>query len=944
MLRFSVLAICLILFLPLSDGFAQKKLNKRIPTERIVELDTPYACSWLPRRSRYTLVRVRRYRENRRGESIAVVSKITRKDIRTKTRKRNRLIRKIERLSQRLASRPGARRLNRRLERLQNRLARVREIPDLAQRCSNLMGPPGELSSCLDNDLPASISFVPGRLRTKSLSNSASCQGEVFYEVLSGAPGANVHLAGTTLTIQSDQTVNSEIALRKCITLTDGNWTCLEEENVALTPCSISSQDQSFELPDGENHRLELSINNSCDGASTISITTPPQHSSIVGVEAEHVNLETKYSLGTDTFEYRSCNLSHDFCGETSLVSLQVVQGEDFRGNPESLSPYREYISANERRHLIWKLSLNSAELLSGEGSTLSLSDFITERLLNKEWLPESTAKELAALRDQEFKFPVASQQDPFIIDMPDIGSPEAPPAGTLIPLYSEEEQFLSHHEINEGIERFLSVSARSFHAGLSRYFWGFPQTGGYTLFRSRYLQPTAGTMLHFLMTHFGTAGSTITGAEELWVGDYLNHLNRYSLGNFRELIRGKTPSGCSENYGIGTLGEGQGMICNSLSNFWLDNQSNTPSTPNENFAREFMEIYTLGIEDPISGMKNYSDIDDVVAATSFMSGIHEDPSPPIWKGLMRFNTSRHSQNPQSIFTQFSQQYPALALEDASLTPAEFTDHLFDNHPGVARYIAKKVFSMLVYPEPSDEIVEELAFYFKDQGFDLHKLLMKIARSEAMFSKRAAERNCVSSPFQSFAKTINGLQLSLASIKSAIGGVCHNHQRCQQKFFNAIQEDLSFAGEALLDFPDVFGYDYCGEDDGKDGSGAWLTSANLLSRTVSMISFISSHNKFIQPREDLGVITRFKQLQQFMSPSGAEETIQPEDVIYYFKKTFSLKLDQQEHDILYEYLTHDWISGAPQPTEWNPADDAFMEEKLAGLTAIVSSLAQSNIH
>jgi len=925
-------------------GQAQANSPRRLPAGNVVELNAPFACSWNQRQGRYLLVRLRRYGINRRGNPFAIVRNVPRRNIRERRQRRNRLQRRVARLSQRLQQNPDSPRIANRLQRVENRLNRVRRVPDLADRCNSLAGPPRALDACINSDIPQTITFIPGVPRTASLSTSANCEGEIYYEVMNESSGVQISASENQLSVFSDLNHAFEIDLRKCLTLTDGSWSCLNEQTVTLSPCSLNSVEQEVVLSDGLTQELELFVDQSCDNQSVVSITQPPTNSEIVQIENSIVTIQTTFSLGQDSFKYQVCNESHNSCGEASEIKLLVQQGDDFLGDPESLAPYRQHISTNERKHLVWKLGLNSVEILAGEGATLPLDAFISQRLLKSDWLPESTAHELERLAQVGFTFPVASLQDPFILDLPDLSEAGAPTAGSYIPLFRESEPFDSSQEIELGAERFLSVTARSFHSGLNRYFWGFPQAGGYTLFRARYLQPAAGNMLHFLLGHFGTSGSTITGGQEHWVGDYLYLLNRNSLGNYRELIRGTSDSGCADQFEPGQYGLGQGMVCNTLSNFWLDNQSNTATSPNENFAREFMELYVLGIDDQVSGMQNYTDITDVDAATHFMSGIRANSQVPVWKRLYGFDQSRHSTKPKTIFGELAPYYPQLALEDATLTPAEFTDHLFDHHPGASRYIARKVFSMMVYPDPSDIIVEELGNYFKNVNYDLKKLLQKIARSEAMFSARAANRGCVSSPFQSFARTINGLQLSLTSHRSGVSGACSNERACQQAFFNSLDENLSRAGESLLNFPDVFGYDYCGEDQGKDGSGAWLTSANLLSRTTSMISFIASHNRFVAKRTDPAVITRFHQLRHLIDPSGQYEQIQPSDVIAFYQDRFALKLDSSEYDLLYEYLTHSWNSGAPVPVEWNPESQTFMEHKLAGLTAIVAGMAQVNMH
>lgn len=48
----------------------------------------------------------------------------------------------------------------------------------------------------------------------------------------------------------------------------------------------------------------------------------------------------------------------------------------------------------------------------------------------------------------------------------------------------------------------------------------------------------------------------------------------------------------------------------------WLDNQQNTKNKPNENYAREVMELFTMGIG-------NYSEADVKEAARALLDGLH---------------------------------------------------------------------------------------------------------------------------------------------------------------------------------------------------------------------------------------------------------------------------------------------------------------------------------
>ncbi|NJB81446.1 DUF1800 family protein [Wenyingzhuangia aestuarii] len=83
---------------------------------------------------------------------------------------------------------------------------------------------------------------------------------------------------------------------------------------------------------------------------------------------------------------------------------------------------------------------------------------------------------------------------------------------------------------------------------------------------------------------------------------DYLRLLENFSLGNFKSLL-----------YQI---------TINNLMLAYLDNGSNSVSNPNENFAREVLELFTIG-KGPVAGIGDYTNFteEDIVQAARLLTG-----------------------------------------------------------------------------------------------------------------------------------------------------------------------------------------------------------------------------------------------------------------------------------------------------------------------------------
>jgi uncharacterized protein (DUF1800 family) len=81
---------------------------------------------------------------------------------------------------------------------------------------------------------------------------------------------------------------------------------------------------------------------------------------------------------------------------------------------------------------------------------------------------------------------------------------------------------------------------------------------------------------------------------------EYVQRLQRHALGNYRDFL--------------------EDMLSDGIFHLYLNNFDNTYLEPNENFGREFLELYTAGVEDPITKEPTYSEV-DVVSSTRALSG-----------------------------------------------------------------------------------------------------------------------------------------------------------------------------------------------------------------------------------------------------------------------------------------------------------------------------------
>ncbi len=144
----------------------------------------------------------------------------------------------------------------------------------------------------------------------------------------------------------------------------------------------------------------------------------------------------------------------------------------------------------------------------------------------------------------------------------------------------------------------------------------------------------------------------------------------------------------------------------------WLDGQSNVKGHPNENWSREVMELFTLGIG-------NYTEQDvreGARAATGWT--LASD-------GKVAFNPQRFDSGTKTILGQSGN----LSMDDFS--------RLLANRPETAKRTAKKLFVWFVGDDPSDAELAPLLDTWQTTGGEIRSVLRTLFLSDAFTPERA---------------------------------------------------------------------------------------------------------------------------------------------------------------------------------------------------------------
>jgi uncharacterized protein (DUF1800 family) len=207
----------------------------------------------------------------------------------------------------------------------------------------------------------------------------------------------------------------------------------------------------------------------------------------------------------------------------------------------------------------------------------------------------------------------------------------------------------------------------------------------------------------------------------------------------------------------------------------WLDNRANAKAHPNENYAREVMELFALGLG-------NYTE-DDIKEAARAFTGWSLDKNQQA-----TFYPARHDDGIKTV------------LGKSGRLDADDVISIVVSQPVHQRFLAHKLLEFFVYSDPEPELIEDVARTYALSGYDVAKTVGAILRSNVFFSPRAY-RAIPKSP----------IELAIGTLRY-IGA---------QSVPPNIVYQLARMGQEPLNPPSVKGW---------DGGPAWINTSTMLAR------------------------------------------------------------------------------------------------------------------
>ena len=267
----------------------------------------------------------------------------------------------------------------------------------------------------------------------------------------------------------------------------------------------------------------------------------------------------------------------------------------------------------------------------------------------------------------------------------------------------------------------------------------------------------------------------------------HINVLRRHALGSFRELVVDVTRD--------------PAML------YWLDNHLNGKTVNgqkqvNENYGRELLELYTMGLD---SGYTQ----SDVVETAKVLSGWTLDG----WNRFV-FDPQMHIDGDKVV----------LGYRVRSNGMQELFD-LLDNailpHAAPATFLARKLWRWFVAETAEPGIIDELARRLRQDGYRLRGVVETILRSNWFFSSRALH-----------AQIKNPVEYVIGALRATNTPVFSYKQ---------LGARISYVGYPLLRYSSPFGL---------PGGAAWINAANVIARG-------NFANEMTQLATSAGIANRF---------------------------------------------------------------------------------------
>lgn len=432
--------------------------------------------------------------------------------------------------------------------------------------------------------------------------------------------------------------------------------------------------------------------------------------------------------------------------------------------------------------------------------------------------------------------------------------------------------------------------------------------------------------LIFFLHTTFTVSKDDGSGTSTHFY-DHLRLLDFYAYGNIKSLAKKIT-------------------FDNSML-VYLDNTTNNANNPNENYAREFLELFTI-LKGPQIGdgdYTNYTEL-DVQQAAKVFSGIKIqndrsliDSETNLPRG--RVSVNNHDSNNKTFSHAFNNQTIIGGNSESSIIEEidSFVEMIFDKE-ATAKSFCRKLYRFYVKNEISDEIENDiigpLAIELKNNNYEILPTVKKLLSSEHFFDVDDGEQSDeiygsqVKSPLQLVSEVSTCFNLEIPD--PSINNIDF------YRFFVFIHNFyLTGSGMVLFSPDSVAGYPAHYQEPSYDRH--WFSSNTVLARYKLILSLLSGRNKIgnnnlIYARLN---ITNYVQ-QHIVNPSDAIALVTELSEILYPESIDEERKIYFAENLLEGYPAYYWTNAWQEYLSTN--DSSVVSSRLDALITTMINVAE----
>lgn len=314
-------------------------------------------------------------------------------------------------------------------------------------------------------------------------------------------------------------------------------------------------------------------------------------------------------------------------------------------------------------------------------------------------------------------------------------------------------------------------------------------------------------TLTLFWHDHFATGADKVFYPQAVY--EQNNVLRENCLGDFKAIVR--------------KISFGPAMM------IWLDTVESTKDALNENFAREILELFTLGVD-------NYTQTDIIEASRAFTgyttNGVNTNYDYDSASGNTTFWNHYYYNHDYTEKTFLGQ--------TGTWNGDDIINIIFEQD-ALAYFICKKIYQWFLYEHVDEDFINNMANVFRTNSYSIKSVMEYLLTSEHFYDAvfRGAK---IKNPLVLVQGTIRQFEL--------------NDKTFPEDFLISWQW---FLGMMPLEPPDVSGW---------PGYRSWLNSITLPIRKIAAINFLEGEGW-----EDLGFRIDVKQIAKSTSDHTDAETL-----------------------------------------------------------------------